>query len=73
MCYPVCGMVHIKEPLLLINKSSLCCSLSLKFVLFLSADNVLGDIHGSGGREAGVYQSSGLREEEGIRCGHQDK
>ena len=27
MCYPVCGMVHIKEPLLLIIKSSLCgCS-----------------------------------------------
>ena len=28
MCYPVCGMVHIKkEPLLLIGKSSLCgCS-----------------------------------------------
>ena len=24
MCYPVCGMVHIKEPLLLIVKSSLC-------------------------------------------------
>ena len=24
MCYPACGMVHIKEPLLLINKSSLC-------------------------------------------------
>ena len=23
MCYPVCGMVHIKEPLLLIRKSSL--------------------------------------------------
>ena len=23
MCYPICGMVHIKEPLLLINKSSL--------------------------------------------------
>ena len=23
MCYPVCGMVHIKEPLLLIEKSSL--------------------------------------------------
>ena len=22
-CYPVCGMVHIKEPLLLIGKSSL--------------------------------------------------
>ena len=24
MCYPVCGMVHIKEPLLLIRMSSLC-------------------------------------------------
>ena len=24
MCYPVCGMVHIKEPLLLIVKSSVC-------------------------------------------------
>ena len=24
MCYPVCGIVHIKEPLLLIRKSSLC-------------------------------------------------
>ena len=24
LCYPVCGMVHIKEPLLLIGKSSLC-------------------------------------------------
>ena len=24
MCYPACGMVHIKEPLLLIGKSSLC-------------------------------------------------
>ena len=24
MCYPVCGMVHIKEPLLLIGKSRLC-------------------------------------------------
>ena len=26
MCYPVCGMVHIKEPLLLIEKNSLCGS-----------------------------------------------
>ena len=26
MCYPVCGMVHINEPLLLIGKSSLCGS-----------------------------------------------
>ena len=24
MCYPVCGMMHIKELLLLIGKSSLC-------------------------------------------------
>ena len=24
MCYHVCGMMHIKEPLLLIGKSSLC-------------------------------------------------
>ena len=24
MCYSVCGMVHIKEPLLLIEKSSPC-------------------------------------------------
>ena len=24
MCYPVCGMMHIKEPLLLTGKSSLC-------------------------------------------------
>ena len=24
MCYPVCGMVNIKEPLLLIGKSSPC-------------------------------------------------
>ena len=24
MCHPVCGVVHIKEPLLLIGKSSLC-------------------------------------------------
>ena len=24
MCYPVCGMMYIQEPLLLIGKSSLC-------------------------------------------------
>ena len=24
MCYPVCGMMHIKEHLMLIEKSSLC-------------------------------------------------
>ena len=24
MCYPVCGMVHVKEPMMLIGKSSPC-------------------------------------------------
>ena len=33
MCYPVCGMVHIKEPLLLIDKSSLCGSSGFPFLL----------------------------------------
>ena len=33
MCYPVCGMVHIKEPLLLIDKSSLCGSSGFPYSL----------------------------------------
>ena len=33
MCYPVCGLVHIKEPLLLIGKSSLCGSSRFPFSL----------------------------------------
>ena len=33
MCYPVCGMVHIKEPLLLIDKSSLCGGSGFRFSL----------------------------------------
>ena len=33
MCYPVCGMVHIKEPLLLIDKSSLCVGSGFPFSL----------------------------------------
>ena len=33
MCYPVCGMVHIKEPLLLIDKNSLCGSSGFPFSL----------------------------------------
>ena len=33
MCYPVCGMVHIKEPLLLIDKSSLCGGSGFPFLL----------------------------------------
>ena len=33
MCNPVCGMVHIKEPLLLIDKSSLCGGSGFPFSL----------------------------------------
>ena len=33
MCYPVCGMVHIKEPLLLIDKSNLCGGSGFPFSL----------------------------------------
>ena len=33
MCYPVCGMVHIKEPLLLIDKSSLYSGSGFPFSL----------------------------------------
>ena len=33
MSYPVCGMVHIREPLLLIDKSSLCGSSGFPFSL----------------------------------------
>ena len=33
MYYPVCGMVHIKEPLLLIDKSSLCGGSGFSFSL----------------------------------------
>ena len=33
MCYPVCGMVHINETLLLIDKSSLCGGSGFPFSL----------------------------------------
>ena len=33
MCYPVCGMVHIIEPLLLIGKSSPCGGSRFPFLL----------------------------------------
>ena len=33
MCYPVCGIVHIKEPLLLLDKSSLCGGSGFPFSL----------------------------------------
>ena len=31
MCYPLRGMVHIKEPLLLIDKSSIVAAASFRF------------------------------------------
>ena len=33
MCYPVCGMMHIKEPLLLIGKSRPCGSSGFPLLL----------------------------------------
>ena len=33
MCYPVCGMLHIKESMLLIGKSSLCSGSGFPFSL----------------------------------------
>ena len=33
MCYPVCGMVHIKEPLMLIRMSSPCAGSGLSHLL----------------------------------------
>ena len=39
MCYPVCGMVHIKEPLLLIGKSS-----TFPSFLFVMYTNVYSDL-----------------------------
>ena len=44
MCYPVCGMMHIKEPLLLIGKSGPCVGsgfpLSLSELSFDMSDTV---------------------------------
>ena len=34
MCYPICGMVHIKEPLLLTGKSSAYGSSKFPLLLF---------------------------------------
>ena len=52
MCYPVCGMIHIKEALLLIGKSSICggigfllslleCPFTICVTLFNRKENVL--------------------------------
>ena len=40
MCYPVCGMVHIKEPLLLIGKSSLYGGSGFPFSLSRSSASI---------------------------------
>ena len=34
ICYPLCGMMHIKEPLLLIGKGSLCGGIGFPLSLF---------------------------------------
>ena len=39
MCYPVCGMVHIKEPLLLIGKSSPCDSSG--FIIIINSNKAV--------------------------------
>ena len=48
MCYPVCGMVHTKEPLLLVRKSSICgssgFSFSLPYLFQSKKDNLLNTI-----------------------------
>ena len=46
MCYHVCGMVDIKEPLLLIGKSSLCGGSGFPFSLSewsLTIKNIMSD------------------------------
>ena len=43
MCYPVCGMVHIKEPLLLIDKSSLCGGSGFPFSLLYGIGHMVKD------------------------------
>ena len=43
MFYPVCGMVHIKEPLLLIDKSSLCGGSWFSFLTIRMVFNHMSD------------------------------
>ena len=43
MCCPVCGMVHIKEPLLLIGKSSLCGGSVVSFITIRMVLNHMSD------------------------------
>ena len=44
MCYPVCGMMHIKEPFLLIGKSSPCGGSGLPFSLSEWSFTIMSDI-----------------------------
>ena len=51
MCYPVCGMMHIKEPFLLIGKSSLCVKLQTYITLGARCISVVRAFaHGAMGR-----------------------
>ena len=43
MYYPVCGIVHIKEPLLLIDKSSLCGGSRFSFLTIRMVLNHMSD------------------------------
>ena len=43
MCYPVCGMVHIKEPLPLIDKSSLLWRQRVSFLTIRMVLNHMSD------------------------------
>ena len=43
MYYPVCGMMHIKEPLLLIDKSSLCGGSAVSFLTIRMVLNHISD------------------------------
>ena len=42
MCYSVCGMMHIKEPLLLIDKSSLCGISGFHWLIIVIAHGAMG-------------------------------
>ena len=43
MCYPVCEIVHIKEPLLLIDKSRLCGGRRVSFLTIRMVLNHMSD------------------------------
>ena len=51
MCYPVCGMVHIKGPLLLIGKSSPCGGRGFPLSLSVTLLEVSGPLKTRSGLE----------------------